>query len=344
MRAAFIHGMRDVRLDTANDPTPTDTDILLQVSTVGICGSDLHYYIEGRIGRDIIKEAYIPGHEISARVIDDRAEQFGLHKGQLVAVDPARPCGHCENCHAGHPNLCLHMVFFGGTPNPGGMSEYIVAPRSALFPIPEGISPDAVAMMEPLGVALHAVGLAKLKLLENIAILGAGPIGLCVLQVARLCGVDNIFVIDPLAYRCDEAVKMGADKASGKFLDVKEWTDGRGVDCVIECTNDGNSVGQAGEIVRRGGRVILGGIPDGGRYEIEPFDLRAAGTTIKFVRRMGHVYPRCIRLVEKGLVDMDAVVTHRVALDDIKKGFDIQAERIDGVYKTMVYPNGLNGA
>jgi len=342
LRAAFIHGIRDIRLGELPDATPTETEILLKVSSVGICGSDLHYYLEGGIGRDRIREPYVPGHEFAARVVDDRASEFGLRKNQLVAVDPARPCHHCENCLAGHHNLCLHMVFRGGAPNSGAFTEYVTAPRSAIFPIPDGIPSELVTMMEPMGIAMQTIDLAKPKLLEDVVVLGCGPIGLCIVQLVRACGADRVFAIDPLPYRAEAAVKLGADKASGNHKDVMEWTNGRGADLCIEITNNGAAFEQAGDVIRLGGRVVLAGIPDGGRYSLESFDLRRKGTTVKFTRRMGNVYPRCIRMVETKRIDLNAIVTHKWSMEDVKKGFDLQAARTDGVHKGIVFPNGLD--
>ncbi len=340
MRAAFIHGIRDVRMGELPDAEATDTELLLKVSSVGICGSDLHYYLEGRIGRDVIRQPYVPGHEFSARVVDDRAEKFGLRKGQMVAVDPARPCYHCENCLAGHHNLCLNMVFHGAAPNPGAMTEYVTAPRTAIFPIPDGIASEEVTMMEPLGIALQAMDLAKIQLLDTVAVLGCGAIGQCMVQLAKLCGADQVYAIDPLEYRTEAAAKLGADRVATSHEKVMEWTNGRGVDVVIEITNNGEAFEQAGDILRLGGRVILTGIPDGGRYALESFDLRRKGATIKLVRRMGHIYPRAIRLAETKRIDLMSIVSHRWPLEDIAKAFEVHAARIDGVYKTVIFPNG----
>ncbi|MCG8508765.1 MAG: alcohol dehydrogenase catalytic domain-containing protein, partial [Rhodospirillales bacterium] len=159
MRAAFIHGIRDIRMGELPEPTGNETELKLKVAAVGVCGSDVHYYLEGRIGRDVLSEPFVPGHEFSAYVADDRAQEWGFKKGQLVAVDPARPCHICERCRDGHPNLCLNMVFRGGTPNNGGLTEYVTAPAEAIFAVPENVSPAAVTMMEPLGIAVHAVNL-----------------------------------------------------------------------------------------------------------------------------------------------------------------------------------------
>ncbi len=344
MRAAFIHGIRDVRVGELPDAQPTETELLLKVSSVGICGSDLHYYLEGGIGRDRIRQPYVPGHEFCARVVDDRAEKFGLKKGQMVAVDPARPCYHCENCLAGHHNLCLNMVFRGAAPNTGAFTQYVTAPPTALFPIPDGISSEEVTMMEPLGIALATMDLGKIRLLEDVCVLGCGPIGLCIVQLAKLCGADHVYAIDPIPYRAEAARKLGADKAGGDHRQVMEWTGGRGVDICIEITDNGASFEQAGDVIRLGGRIILGGIPEGGRYTTESFDLRRKGATVKLVRRMGHVYPRCIRLVESKRIDIASIVTHKWELDDVKTAFDLQASRTDGVQKGVVFPNGMSYA
>jgi L-iditol 2-dehydrogenase len=340
MRAAFIHGIRDIRLGELPEPADIGDELKLKIAAVGVCGSDVHYYVEGRIGRDVLRDPFVPGHEFSAYIEDERAEEFGFKNGQLVGVDPSRPCHVCERCRGGHPNLCMNMVFRGGTPNHGGLTEYVTAPADAIFPVPDGVSPAAVAMLEPLGISVHAIGLAKIKLMESVAVLGCGPIGLGLIQLARASGADNIFAIDPLPYRAEAALKFGADKAAGSHEAIQEWTNGRGVDLVLEATNDGGAYEHAADCIRLGGRIILAGIPDGGQYVLQPFDLRRKGATVKMVRRMGHVYPTCIRLAARGLVDLDAMVTHRFPLEGTKDAFEIQSNRTDGVLKSMVWPNG----
>ena len=163
MRAAYIHGVRDLRVGDKATPEPAANEVLLNVSAVGVCGSDLHYYKEGGIGSAIISQPFVPGHEFAGRVIEDRPD-LGLLAGQLVAVDPAKPCGHCEWCERGQVNLCPNVEFMGAPPKThGAMTEVISAAPSQIFPVPDNFTDIQAVMLEPLGVAIHAMDLAKMK-------------------------------------------------------------------------------------------------------------------------------------------------------------------------------------
>lgn len=339
MRASFIHGVKDVRAGERPDPTPRPGSIRVRVAGVGVCGSDLHYYLEGGIGSATISEPFVPGHEFAGWVVGDHPEH-GLTDGQLVAVDPALPCHACEWCRRGHINLCPHVEFLGAPPHHGAMTEAIDVMPEQIFPVPDGFTPEQAVMLEPLGVAIHAIDLIKPRLMETVAVLGCGPIGLCLLQLARLSGADRVYAIDPVGYRAETAARLGADATAADRNAVAEWTDGRGVDVVLEATNSPDGLQHAVDAVRIGGRILLAGIPDGDRYTLGAANARRKGVEIKFSRRMGHVYPRAIKLVAEGRVDVDAVITHRFGLADAKRAFDLQSACEDGALKSIVVPGG----
>lgn len=304
---------------------------------MGLCGSDLHFYEEGGSESFPLPTPLVLGHEIAAEVVDERADLFGLTCGDLVAVDPAQPCGECEWCVDGHVNLCPHQRFMGSPPdNHGGLREYIAAPHQNLFPVPAGFTSATSALLEPLGVAIHTVRLAALRGGETIAILGAGPIGLMLLQVARDAGAGRILVIDPLQYRADVALSLGADGAGTGVDVVQEITQGRGADVVLEATDSPDGPGAGAEAVRIGGRLILAGIPTGDRFCLSAAVVRRKGLTIKLVRRMAHVYPRAIELVDGGKVDLSPLATHSFALERAAEALALQAQRRDGVIKCVI--------
>ena len=338
MQAALLYGQGDMRMEYVPKPQATAEEVLLKVRSVGVCGSDLHYYLEGGIGSAAVNSPLILGHEFAAEVVDERAALFGLRPGALVAVDPAKPCGHCEWCARGHANLCPYVVFSGSPPdNHGGLCEYVRYPREQLFTVPESFDADTTALLEPLGVAIHALDLAKLKPMDSVAILGAGTIGLLLLQVARHVGASDVYVIDPLAYRAEAAAKLGASAVATHYDEVLEQTQGRGVDVVLEATNSPTGPAHAAEIARIGGKLVLVGIPEGDNFSLQASLVRRKGLTIKLSRRMGHVYPRAIAMVAKGFVDLPAIVSHRFPLTQTPEAFATQASYRDGVIKTMVY-------
>ena len=337
MKAALLHGVRDLRLGEIPNIAPKEDEVLLRTKAVSVCGSDLHYYLEGGIGDAKIREPMVLGHEFAAEVVDERAKQFGLEMGMLVAVDPASPCGRCEWCERGHHNLCPNVKFTGAPPYDGALSEYLSAKPELIFPVPEGFDPDTTALLEPLGVAIHALDLASLKPMESVAVLGAGPIGLLLMQVARHSGAGELFVIDPLEYRAEAAKGLGADKVAQSHMAIDEWTRGRGVDVVLEATNSPLGPQHAAEAVRIGGRLVLVGIPDGDRFTLTASLVRRKGLSIKFSRRMGNVYPRSIEMVARGLVQLKPLVTHRYTLSQTQEAFARQSAYTDKVMKSIIY-------
>jgi L-iditol 2-dehydrogenase len=198
-KALYIHGPLDARVAPFNLREGQSGQVLLDVAAVGLCGSDLHYYKDGGIGSAVIQSPFVPGHEFAGYLCEDLDED--LPRGSLVAVDPNKACGCCPWCREGHPNLCPNVEFIGAPPFDGAMTQRIWVPRSQIVPLPAGIDPLGAVMLEPLGVAIHAVDLAKPRLLERVALLGAGPIGLLILQVVRSSGAGEVLVVDPLDHR-----------------------------------------------------------------------------------------------------------------------------------------------
>lgn len=338
MRATYIHGVRDVRLGEMEEPARASDEVLIRVSGVGVCGSDLHYYLEGGIGSAHIHAPHVPGHEFAGWVVEERSE-LGLKRGQLVAIDPARPCGKCEWCERGHVNLCPFVEFTGAPPYHGAMTENIAVRPEQIFPVPENMSVAEAVMLEPLGVAIHAMDLARQRVLETVAVLGCGPIGLCLIQLAKRAGAERIYAVDPSDYRREAGRRLGADEIAQSHSAIAEWTGGRGCDLVLEATNSPDGLQMAVDAARIGGRLIITGIPDGNSYRLDAAQTRRKGLNLKFVRRMGHVYPRAIRLVASGEVDVASIVTHRFTLEEAGRAFELQSECRDGALKSIIVPN-----
>lgn len=332
MKAARLHGVKDIRVEAAPDPTPQADQILLATRAVTVCGSDLHYYLEGAIGSDRPNEPHILGHEFAAEVIEDGP----LPKGTLVAVDPNRACGTCEWCVEGHPNLCPNVQFSGVPPYHGALAEYVVARPEEVVSVPESFTPSDAAMLEPLGVALHALDLAHLRPLDSVGVVGCGPIGLLILQVAGVSGAGLRIAVDPVAERRELALALGAEHAFASVDEAKDALGSRGMDVVVEATDAQRGPEDAAHLTRIGGKLVLVGIPEGNRFSMDAALVRRKGLTIKMARRMGHVYPRAIELVQRQLVTFEPLVTHRFGLDDAAKAFAMQADRADGMIKSCI--------
>lgn len=348
MRAARLYGARDIRIDEVEAPrAPGAGEALLKVSAVGVCGSDLHTYADGRIGDTAVQSPLILGHEfggVIAAVGPDALDGEGdpLRVGQRVAVDPATPCFRCEMCEAGHPNLCRRLHFCGLWPDDGALQEYMIVSARSCFPVPDHLSDAAVALLEPLGVAVHAVDLGKLKVARSVAILGCGPIGLMILKLARMSGADPIYAFDLHPWRVEKAKAWGATEAftldSDPVARIHELTHGRGVDVVFEAAWADHSIAQSAEMARLGGRLVLVGIPSDDHIAMKHSTARRKGLTIMMSRRMKHVYPRVIRLTSTVAepLDLDDLVSHHFPLGQADAAFALNAAYEDSVLKVVI--------
>lgn len=330
MRVVRLHGLNDLRMHEEPVPSPQPGEALLQVKAIGICASDLHWFCEGGIGDAQLKRPLVLGHEFSAVVVE--SDDPRLPAGQRVAVDPAIPCEHCEFCLHGHPNLCLHLRFAGHDQEDGAQREYMTWAARCCFPIPEDFSFADGAMLEPLGIAVHAVDLGHLKPGMTAGVYGCGPIGLLTLQMARLAGASEIYATDRLPHRLDAARSLGATavfqaETGEEAKQILAATRGRGVDVAFEAAGENAAVDTAIDTVRPGGRVVLIGIPAEERTSFQASTARRKGLTIALVRRMKLTYRRAIQLVSKNLVDVRSLVTHRFALTDYHSAFAAAVRR-----------------
>jgi len=341
MRALKLYGPRDLRIAEEPMPRPGAGQVLLRVRSVTICHSDLHWYEYGRIGNTVSDRPLVLGHEFAGQVVEVAQGVGAVKPGDLVAVDPATSCGHCRYCREGNPNLCLNLLFAGIPPTDGALQEYMTYRAGFLHPLPPSFSADDGAVLEPLGVAIHAWDLARLRVGETVAIVGCGPIGLLLVQLARIGGASRVLAVESLAYRRDLAAALGAIPLSPDddlVAATAEHTGGWGVDVAIEAAGSLAAQEEAAWMVKRGGTVVLIGIPPEDRLVMTHHLVRRKGLTIKLSRRMKLVYPRAIALVERGLVDLSSMVTHRFPLEQGEAAFRLVRDYGDGVIKAAVHP------
>lgn len=345
--AARLYGPRDLRIESVPHPgDPAPGEALVRVEVVGICGSDLHAYRHGSTGGEGPQGPIVLGHEFAGTIeqVGDGAvggEGLPLTVGARVAVDPAQPCGNCEWCLRGDPNLCPTIKFCGLWPTDGALRPFICVPADTCFPVPDGISAATATMLEPLGVAIHAMDLAKLRAGESLAVIGAGSIGICVLKLAASGHVGPVFAADLLPWRADYAVECGASAAfcsreTDVVREVLDATNHRGVDVVIEATTGGGAVQQGAEMLAPGGRLIVVGIDEEDQLTLRHSTARRKGLTIRMVRRMKHAYPRAIRLAAQGGFDLTSLITHTFPLEQSPDAFALNADYRDGVIKVMI--------
>ena len=343
MKAAVLTKLRTIEIQDRPMPKPGPGEVRLKLAAVGVCGSDVHYYEEGRIGDQVVQYPTLLGHEPSG-IVDAVGKGVKLKPGTRVAIEPASPCMHCEFCLAGRQNICPNVRFLGTPPIDGIYEQYHVMPEHCCLSIPDSLSLVEAALLEPLGVGLHSVALGQPVLGETAAILGSGPIGLATLLAATLVGYRQIFMTDLVPERLALAKSLGADKVmNAKKGKVVEWimdeTKGRGVDVAYEAAGQQETVTQACLAARRGGRVVLIGIPSEDDLTIPMHQCRRRGLLMQHVRRANNEVARCLPLVASGRLKVKALATHFFPLDRVPEAFDLVHHYRDGVVRAIIRPN-----
>ena len=342
MRAAFLTGIRELEVREAPDPVVTEgDDVLLQVDAVGVCGSDVHYYTTGRIGCQVVQHPWVCGHEPSATVLEVGADVTGLAPGQRVAVEPAISCMACDQCLAGRPHTCRKLRFISCPgERPGAFSERIVMPARNCYPIPDDLSAAEGAVMEPLSIGLYAARLASVRPGAKVAILGSGPIGLCVLLALRAETDCTVYATDRLDPRLAVARQCGADWTGNPDSQdvVAAITDAEPglLDVVFECAGEQDTLDQGLHLLKPGGTLMMIGIPEVDRVSFAIDLLRRKELRLQNVRRQCECVAPAIALAASGQVDVSPLITHRFPLDDAKAAFDLAADYRDGVVKAVV--------
>jgi L-iditol 2-dehydrogenase len=259
-----------------------------------------------------------------------------------VAVDPAIPCLDCEFCLKGHPNLCERLLFAGHGHVDGGLRQLVVWPDRCLYQVPDEIDDEEAALLEPLGVAIHAVDLGKVRPGVEVGIYGCGPIGLMILQVVLAAGASQIFVTDEHPHRLRLALELGATHAfqvegGEEAVRVIATSSRRGVAVAFEAAGKNAAVETAIETALPGGRVILVGIPADNKTTFNAATARRKGLSILLCRRMKHTYPRAIQLVISGQINLRTLISHRFSLEQSKQAFQVALQRSGN--KVIVNPS-----
>jgi L-iditol 2-dehydrogenase len=342
VKVAYLTGLRQLELREEAEPKlQRPGDVLLRMDRVGVCGSDVHYYTNGRIGTQIVQYPATVGHECSGTVVEVGSEVEGLEPGDRVAVDPALVCGTCDQCRAGRRNTCRNIRFMGSPGQaPGAVAEYRVLPAENCLAIPDSVSFDQAALAEPLTIGMHAVRLAEVYPGSRIAVLGAGPIGLSVLLSAKMVAPVTAYVTDLLDERLAVAADCGADWTASPRRDdvVAAITDheARGLDLVFECSGDPECIDQGVKLLTPGGTLMLVGIPPTPEVSFDVHTTRTKELVFQNVRRQKGCIAPVIRLIAEGRIDTDLLLTHRFPLDKIRAAFELVAGYREGVIKAMI--------
>jgi len=318
-----------------------DDDVLIRMRTLGVCGSDIHYYVSGRIGSQVVKYPFAVGHEGSGQVEAVGQAVQRVSPGDRIAIDPAMPCWECDQCLAGRPHTCRNLRFLGCPGQAEGcLSEYIVMPETSCFKIPGTMSYDQAAISEPLSIGLYAVRQSIPMQGASVGILGFGPIGMSVMLPAMAMGAGKVAVTDKIDERLQIAEKSGAGLvANPDREDVVKKISGEIphlLDVVFECCGQQDAIENGVDLLKPGGKLMIIGIPEFDRWSFPVDDTRHKELTIQNVRRQnGEVRP-ALKMMEQGLIDVNPMVTHRFLFRDAKEAFDLVAGYRDGVMKAMI--------
>jgi L-iditol 2-dehydrogenase len=343
MKSMQLTGIRQMEMfDIPKPDIQNDTDVLIRMQSVGVCGSDVHYYTSGKIGSQVVRYPFPVGHE-GAGIVEKVGKSVSMVRaGDRVAIEPAMPCGTCDQCLSGRPHTCRKLRFLGCPGQADGcLSEYIVMPQGSCLPVPDSMSFDQAAISEPLAIGLYAACLAGDLCRKNIAILGSGPIGLSVLAAARLAGAGNMHITDKIDERLDIAVQSGATGTYNILRQdvVREISKQEPLllDTVFECCGQQEALDQAIDLLKPGGKLVIVGIPEFSHFSFPVDQMRRKEICIQNVRRQNGCDREAIKVIADGSIPVEHWATHHFSLEDCKKAFDMVAGYRDGVVKAMIH-------
>jgi L-iditol 2-dehydrogenase len=368
MKAAYLTAPG--RIEILDAPAPErrqPTDVLVRIDAVGVCGSDLHYYRTGGIGEQVVAYPWVLGHECAATVLEAPAGVAGPRAGDRVAIDPLVACSECDQCLAGRRHTCRRQKFLGSPGQmPGALAEQMVLPADCCFPVPAAMTAAEAVMAEPFSIALYAVRVAGLKPGARVAVLGSGPIGLCVELAAQALAEARVYSTDLIPERLDAARRLGAAWAGNPRSEnvveeiLRKDAEGltgpavaglseprsdspvadrrsNGLDCVFECAGEQETLDQAVALLKPGGTLAIVGIPEAGRISFDPHALRRNELRILNVRRQNDCTRRAIELISSRRVDVGPLITHHFPLAETAKAFEFVSARREGVLKAIVH-------
>lgn len=342
MKSLELTAIRKIELTDRPQPAIRNAEeVLIKILSVGVCGSDVHYFTDGKIGSQVVQFPFALGHECSGIIVQAGDLVNHVKVGDLVAIDPSIHCGNCDQCLAGRPHTCRKNKFLGCPGQiEGCLSEYIVMPGFTCYPLSKKFDPTTAALIEPLTIGTYSVSMAGSDFSEKtIGIFGAGPIGLSVLMVLKTENSGSIFLFEPLQYRREKAKNLGANYTFDPFeVDCLEKTSGIDpnlIDIVFECSGQQKAVDDATLVLKPGGKLILVGIPAEAKYTFNMDLMRRKEIAILNVRRQNHCVEKAISLIKEGL-PIGEMVTHHFKPEETQKAFEMVSNYQDGVIKAMI--------
>ncbi|MFG2859043.1 NAD(P)-dependent alcohol dehydrogenase [Streptomyces sioyaensis] len=334
MRAAVLHGPGQLSIEERPVPVPGPGEVLVRVEAVGTCGSDVHYYRHGRIGDFVVREPLVLGHEAAGTVVACGPGADADRKGRRVSIEPGTPCGGCAQCRAGRYNLCPGMRFLATPPVDGAFCEYLVVQQDFAHEVPDSLTVEEAALLEPLSVAVWACRKARVAPGDRVLITGAGPIGLVAAQTARAFGAGEVLVTDVLPHRLALARAAGATAldVSRTPLHEAEFTP----TVLLECSGVPAVSSEAIRTVGRAGRVVLIGM-GGDEVPLPVSRVQHHELEVTGVFRYAHTWPAATALVQSGAVRLDSLVSHSYGLAEAESALTVATHDATAV-KAVVHP------
>jgi L-iditol 2-dehydrogenase len=342
MKAMVLTNLLKIEIVEKPDPViKRPDDVLVRMKSVGVCGSDIHYYKEGRIGSQVVKFPFTLGHEGSGIVEKVGMAVQNVKPGDRIAIDPSMPCFKCDQCLGGRPHTCRNIIFMGCPDQAEGcLSEFIVIPSSSCYPLNDNITFEQAALSEPLSVGLYSAMLGGNLKNARIAILGSGPIGISVMLSAVHYGTERVYMTDLLKDRLYLAKSMGAYwTGSPEKEDIVGFIQGNEplqLDVVFECCGKQEALNQAFKLLKPGGKLVLVGVPSFDNWIIGTDEMRKKELIIQNVRRQNEALHSTLELISGGKIKPDKMKTHTFSFNQVAEAFDLVAEYRDGVMKAMI--------
>jgi L-iditol 2-dehydrogenase len=343
MTTAELVALRKLSLVQGNVLEPGPGEIQLRVHAVGICGSDMHDFSEGRVGDVQCKYPMVLGHEPTGVVVKTGPGVTGWAPGDRAALEPAVYCYHCEFCLSGRHNICQHIRFHSSPADPGFFREYANLPASNVLPLPPEVGFREGTLFEPLAVVLHSMKFASIRPLETAAVFGAGPIGLMTVVLLKLSGAGRVFSVEPVAHRREMAKALGADDVIdpsqvSPSREIASATGGRGVDVTLDCATKDDTLDQCVAATRNGGRMVVTGIPVEIRLPLQWHTARRKELVIYNVRRSAHESEAALTLLRLYPSRFAPILTHAYPLEKVQPAFELLEHFSDGAGKVVIQP------
>lgn len=346
MKAAVMKDIRRIEIEELPIPVPRENEVLIRIRSVGICGSDVHYFVEGRIGDFVVHPPFILGHECSGEVVEIGKGVKNLKPGDRVTMEPGIPCGKCEFCRAGRYNLCPDVVFWATPPVDGTFCEYVAHPAHFTYPIAPNVSFEEAALVEPLAVGMYATWRAQVKPGDLAIVLGSGPIGLVTLEALLARGVTEVIAVDVVEKRLEKAKEIGAQHViNAQREDVREkvlsLTQGKGVDVVFETAGSVMTAQLTVELAKRGGKVVLVGLPSITHFDFGVLKILDKELDVLGIFRYANMYKGCVDLLNAGRVNLKTLITHRFSLQKTEEALLFAHEHKAESIKVIVDLEGI---